>query len=396
MATVLVLDGHSFSALTIVRSLGRLGHRVLVASTLPQAIAGRSRYAYEHLVAACSPEYARTYVDWINQIYHSHAIDHLFWTTTASALALDRFRHRLSPSLLTDLPPTGVMSRAYDKLMTIEIARQLNIPVPQTWICDSGEELAGLLSKIPQDCIIKPKNSAAFVGDEIVNCGRHRYVRSRPALCDAYTSLAAQHPRPIIQEFIAGYGFGIFLLMQDGEPVGAFAHRRIREADPLGSGGCFRISTALPEDAYVYAVSLLRALKWRGGAMVEFKRDAKDGTAKLIEINGRFWLSLALCNIAGMDFPALLLRMKQGEKLPSTQSNYKVGVGSHWLGGEVMHLYKVMKGKPAEYPGEFPGRCTTLIQMMVDCLRYPRFDTFNFDDMRPAWCELRMLFRGQV
>ena len=40
--------------------------------------------------------------------------------------------------------------------------------------------------------------------------------------------------------------------------------------------------------------------------MVEFKLDARDGVAKLMEINGRFWGSLQLAVDAGVDFPAIL------------------------------------------------------------------------------------------
>jgi len=43
VATVLVLDGGTLSALAIVRSMGRLGHRVVVAASEVKAIAGQSR-----------------------------------------------------------------------------------------------------------------------------------------------------------------------------------------------------------------------------------------------------------------------------------------------------------------------------------------------------------------
>ncbi len=45
------------------------------------------------------------------------------------------------------------------------------------------------------------------------------------------------------------------------------------------------------------------ALDWTGVAMVEFKLDARDGVAKLMEINGRFWGSLQLADRRGRRFP---------------------------------------------------------------------------------------------
>jgi carbamoylphosphate synthase large subunit len=55
-------------------------------------------------------------------------------------------------------------------------------------------------------------------------------------------------------------------------------------------------------------LALLKALKWHGVAMVEF-RLRPDGTPVFLEVNGRFWTSLALAVHAGADFPVLLAKL---------------------------------------------------------------------------------------
>ena len=77
-------------------------------------------------------------------------------------------------------------------------------------------------------------------------------------------------------------------------------------------------------------------------------------------------------------------------------TTYKSGLGCHWLGGEAMHLYKVMRGKPADYPGAYPTRWRTLGRMCWDFITHPRIDSFARDDMRPAAHELGLLARGIV
>lgn len=52
-------------------------------------------------------------------------------------------------------------------------------------------------------------------------------------------------------------------------------------------------------------------MAWHGVAMVEFKVTA-DGTAYLMEINGRFWGSLQLAIDAGVDFRWLLYQLAAG------------------------------------------------------------------------------------
>ena len=65
---VLVLDGETRSALTVVRALGREGYQVGVASHSPNAIAAKSKYA--NLLFQCpSPLHApETYVKWLELI----------------------------------------------------------------------------------------------------------------------------------------------------------------------------------------------------------------------------------------------------------------------------------------------------------------------------------------
>ena len=121
-----------------------------------------------------------------------------------------------------------------------------------------------------------------------------------------------------------------------------------------------------------------------------------DRIAKLMEVNGRFWYSLSLCLQAGVDFPKLLLEMKSGRKLSGDLAAYQCGIGSHWLGGEAMHLYKVLKGKPAGFPGHYPGRLETLLKMPLDFLAHPRVDAFQLADPRPALFEIWRLLHGVV
>lgn len=396
MVSALVLDGCTLSALSIVRSLGRLGHRVLVASPEPSSIAGQSRYSTSQLVSPQVLTDVEAYVRWIAKTVEEQSVEHLFWTTTATTLALDHFRGYLSPAHLGDLPSSEVITRAYDKAETFRLAREVGIPVPATWSFQHLDELRAEAKNVAQPCVIKPGQSYSLVGNQLIRNGRHRYATDECLLIEAFAILHTEVSKPLVQEYIPGYGFGVFLLMQDQEPVAAFAHRRVREADPTGSGGCFRVSIELPPDAYEYSVRLLQAMKWRGVAMVEFKRDARDGLPKIMEVNGRFWYSLALCIRAGVDFPRLLLEMKSGRQLSRAPIPYRCGVGSHWLGGEAMHLLKVLKGKPVGYPGSYPGRLETLVGMARDFLFHPHIDTFQTTDPRPALFELWLLSRGIV
>jgi hypothetical protein len=60
---------------------------------------------------------------------------------------------------------------------------------------------------------------------------------------------------------------------------------------------------------------LLRALRYSGFSCTEFKRDARDGSYQLMEVNGRHNMSSRLAARSGMDFPWLEYRhLAYGER----------------------------------------------------------------------------------
>jgi predicted ATP-grasp superfamily ATP-dependent carboligase len=77
-------------------------------------------------------------------------------------------------------------------------------------------------------------------------------------------------------------------------------HRRIREY-PITGGASTAAESFYDPALRDLRLTLLRALNWHGVAMVEFKKDQRDGTHKLI--NAKFWGSLDLAIAAGVDFP---------------------------------------------------------------------------------------------
>ena len=109
--------------------------------------------------------------------------------------------------------------------------------------------------------------------------------------------------------------------------------------------------------------AILSELGWHGVAMVEFRIRA-DNTPVFLEINPRFWNSLALSIYAGVDFPVLLARMAEYGDIEA-HSGYHVGVRCRWLLGDFRHLIEVWRGVPAGYPARIPGRLSTLLSFLM-------------------------------
>ena len=229
--------------------------------------------------------------------------------------------------------------------------------------------------------MLKPQSSeeVGFSG-KTRSTGRPLYAKNAHELMVAFRSLSRRARAVLVQEFVPGAGVGYFALMSGGEVRAEFAHRRLRDVHPTGSGSSLRMSVLPDSRLRGQSQKLLRALGWHGVAMVEYRMRA-DGTPVFLEVNGRFWNSLALAVHAGVDFPRLLAQLAETgttDPLPA----YRPGVRCRWMLGDFRHLIEVFRGAPAGYPGRFPGRLRTLLSFLR-----PHFgthhDNFRLDDPLP-------------
>jgi predicted ATP-grasp superfamily ATP-dependent carboligase len=149
---------------------------------------------------------------------------------------------------------------------------------------------------------------------------------------------------PLIQEYIHGDGYGVEVLCNHGEPRAIFMHRRLREYPITGGASTLRESI-YNEKMKSIALDLMKGLGWHGVAMIEFKLDKRDGEPKLMEINGRFWGSLPLSIVSGVDFPYLLHKMvTEGDVEPVFE--YETGVKCRWLvPGDILWFVASLKDR---------------------------------------------------
>jgi predicted ATP-grasp superfamily ATP-dependent carboligase len=172
-------------------------------------------------------------------------------------------------------------------------------------------------------------------------------------MVEAYKQLSQLYGSMLVQEFIPNGGeFGIYVLMNDdSEPRAYTAQRRIRSYPYYGGPSTLRetFQDEVSERAKGIAFSLLKAMKWRGVAMVEFRIDPRDNTPKLMEVNPRFWGSLQLSILSGVDFPWLYYTMlREGDVKPVM--SYKSNVECRWLlPGDIL-WYVTTPGKLKNLP----------------------------------------------
>jgi hypothetical protein len=163
------------------------------------------------------------------------------------------------------------------------------------------------------------------------------------------------------------------------------------EKPPSGGVSVLCESVPLDEEMVEAAKKLLSVVEWTGVAMVEFKRDHRDGKAKLMEINGRFWGSLQLAIEAGIDFPYLLTDYYIGKKPKSLVDDYSVGVRLKWPLGALDYLLIRLKNRDRNLhlPEEHPPKMKAIIDFMNIKGKSTKFDVINRKDLMPFFCECK-------
>src|SRR6185436_16993889 len=157
---------------------------------------------------------------------------------------------------------------------------------------------------------------------------------------------------PVVQEQLprAGEAIGVSLLLwpaaagpaRPPELVAGFVHRRLHEYPVSGGSSTYR--EAIKDEGLVArCAAFLAQLGFTGVAMLEWKRDVRDGVLKLLECNPRFWGSLHQAVLAGVPFPALLARLARGEQVEPVR-DYATDRRSRALfPGDLLHGWKTRR-----------------------------------------------------
>jgi hypothetical protein len=123
-----------------IRKLGEAGHEVFAADTFAFAPGSHSKHVVEGLVAPSPRDQPSAYVEAIERFVEEHHIDQLV-PCFEEVFYLARRADRLSR--LTDLfaPDFQTLATLHDKASFLELARELGMSVPPTFVVDSREDL---------------------------------------------------------------------------------------------------------------------------------------------------------------------------------------------------------------------------------------------------------------
>ncbi|MGA2316644.1 MAG: ATP-grasp domain-containing protein [Thermodesulfobacteriota bacterium] len=337
MTSVLVTDGHFRKTLAVVRSLGRKGIHVTVGERTFLNTSFFSKYCTRRLVYPSPRRSPDQFIEFLLKEIKENHYDCLFPMEEETLLLLANYHSEISPYTYLLSPGLKKIEFVRDKRNLMEFAETHGIPTPKTFqispsLSPSSLMAEGRVGEIPIPAVIKPRISSGSFG--II------YVKKKEDLIPSYQSVHERYPFPLIQEWIPDGGgtFGLSALFDEASNIkAAFVHKKLRMYPVQGGPSTLREGVEHPQIMEL-GLSLFKSLNWAGVGMVEFKVDPRDGIPKLMEINPRFWGSLQLAIVSGVDFPYLILRMARGESFEPIL-RYNVGKRCRWLLlGDILHF----------------------------------------------------------
>jgi predicted ATP-grasp superfamily ATP-dependent carboligase len=394
---ILVTDGDVRPALAIVRSLGRRGVSVLVGEERPVSLASSSRHCVRHVTYPSPYRDRDAFEGFLLEFVAREKVDVVMPVTDVTTHSVSRTQAALGRHAAVACPSFEAFDFVSDKWRLLQAAARCGVPVPRTEFVDGIAGLRDALHRIEYPAVVKPVRSRIPTDHGWRPASVH-YAYSEGELWRLYeeTDYLSSSPS-LIQERIVGPGLGVFVLFDRGEPVTAFAHRRLREKPPSGGVSVLRESVHLDPRLREQATRLLGPLGWHGVAMMEYKQDRRTGNLFLMEVNGRFWGSLQLAVDAGIDFPYQLCQLARGRR-PEPSRTYRLGVKSRWLLGDLDHLLLRLfkRDRDLRLPDAAPSRIRTLLDFLKFAGQGLHYEVLDRDDLRPFLYEVRQYLGALV
>ncbi|MBI5351458.1 MAG: hypothetical protein HZB50_02340 [Chloroflexi bacterium] len=311
-AIVTPLDEHM--GLDIARSLHKRGIPVYGLDHDRQVI-GKYSNACKFVHAPDPQKDEKAYLEFLVQFAQQLGCKPvLFPLSDEHVLTISRNRELLRSHYEFVMPSVKTIEALCTKGGLISVAHELGIPAPTTFFPRSSKELDEAARELQYPVILKPVESPQWHDPRIarelrrgIMEGRAKVVQCQNAseLKETYSRLASINPQLIIQEVIPGEDSRLFYVSfymnRQSLPLAIFAGQKNRVI-PIGFGSASFVHSFYEPELIKAGLRVFEGTHYQGQGGIEFKKDPRDETYKLIEVNTRFGMWDGLGARCGVDF----------------------------------------------------------------------------------------------
>lgn len=314
---VLILEGYARQALPMIKAFYKLGCTVTTLNASRLDVGYTSRYPHNKIIGICSRDDYEGTVYQVRELIQTKKYDLVVPLVDFSADLLARNYEEFRKYAKVATNPFDIYDLAQDKLKTMQICMENNIPCPQTLTgIRNVESLKDIDIKYP--IIIKPRVGYGAVGFKVIKS----YEDLQAVVSNKKIDLLDY----VIQEYIPQTDVQFEAAMfVDGENdiKSALVFSKNRWFPVEGGSSTLNI-TINRQDIVETCSKLLKTIEWRGCADIDLIQDPRDGVAKVMEINPRVSGSVKICFEAGIDLARQIIEYEFGEEVTEYRE-YKLG-----------------------------------------------------------------------
>jgi D-aspartate ligase len=316
----IVLGCHKIG-LGIIRALGERRVPVIAVSYSRMDMGYASKYVVEHHNSPhpdIDPEGFIALLQGLGNRWNGAV---LIPSDDATLISVSKQKRMLSTFFKVAADEWTVVEQCIVKKHTYALAERIGVSCPRTSLPSTIDAAMAFAREVGFPCILKPT-----VGHSFFERFRQKmlFVRDMDDLESSCTQLAEAGIEVMLQEYIPGddqCGVNYNSFFANGQPMVEVTAQKVRLSPPSIGFPRVVISKMLPELSDP-ATKFIRALGYDGFSCMEFKKDARDGQYRLMEINARLNLSTPLSVKAGVNFPYLLYRYTLRGELPQAVKGF--------------------------------------------------------------------------
>ncbi len=357
---VLLIDGGSRQVLPLIKEFGKLQCDVSVYCGSRLDVGYVSKYT-QHRILGCFDIHKQdeTFHDISNAILNGH-FDIVIPMNDFAAALLAKHKPMLSKFAYICVNDWPIFHLASDKLQTMRICMEENIPCPQTVCIEDIGKFDFSKWKFP--LVIKPRSGYGANGFSVVN--------SMDELKKVFDATQKKFGPALVQEYVpqSGQQYQVEMFMDQAGVCKSFVLMDKLRWYPL-SGGSSTLNVTVKDDTIKRdCIQLLSTMNWHGYASLDLIRDPRDEKAKILEVNPRINGTIKICFYAGVNMALQHLQDAFGDSV-TDYPDYKEGIFLRYIHTDVLWFLK-SKDRFRTKPSWFSWKNTT-------------DEILSFSDMRP-------------
>jgi D-aspartate ligase len=210
----------------------------------------------------------------------------LFPCTDGAVATLSRHRGSLPECYQFVLPPAGILDTLIDKARFAAWAETAGLPVPRTYVLQGAVDIERAAHEMTYPAVLKPafktRRWKTYAAAKVFRVDSMAELLLQAELCMRWADTL------VVQEWVPGddschYTCNCYIA-KNGEPVGVFTSRKLRQWPRAGGEGCLSEPCDNPAVAAL-SMDLFRLAGHTGLGYVEIKHNATTGQYLIIEPN---------------------------------------------------------------------------------------------------------------